>query len=150
MMVMTNRFTATLLIAALASCSDGSPMGVTNQSPTATIAAPGQGSSFEQGRRSASRGRGWTREGLLTGTSLVWTSDLEGEIGTGLKRPPPPRRFTDRSPSRRFSGGHLPRTPPFSRERGAGSREQVPRSPPNCSPLPGWGGVAGKSVFPKL
>ncbi len=58
--------------------------------------------------------------------------------------------------------GRPPRTPPFpgagsreqspsppSPEQGAGSRERSYCSPPNCSPLLGWGGVVGKaSVMP--
>ncbi len=71
---------------------------------------------------------------------------------------PCPQSFSvirGRSPSRRFSGGHLPRTHPHSplpREERGGRREEGggPRSPPNCSPLRGWGCAAGKSVSPKL
>ena len=86
-MVMMNRFTATLLIPALASCSDSTPVSVNpsqNQSPTATIAAPANASSFTQGQMINFQGSGTDSEdGSLSGPSLVWSSSLDGQIGTG-------------------------------------------------------------------
>ncbi len=54
-----------------------------NESPTATIHAPSEGDSFPQGRPIAFRGSGTDSEdGDLTGESLVWTSNLDGRIGS--------------------------------------------------------------------
>ncbi|MFQ5889488.1 MAG: PKD domain-containing protein [Gemmatimonadota bacterium] len=56
----------------------------TNQAPTATIAAPGTGSIFTAGQDVSFQGSASDPEdGALSGASLVWTSDLDGQIGTG-------------------------------------------------------------------
>ena len=84
---MMNRFTATLLLPALASCSDSTAVSVNppqNQSPTAAIAAPANASSFTQGQMITFQGSATDAEdGTLTGTVLVWTSSLDGQLGTG-------------------------------------------------------------------
>jgi hypothetical protein len=55
-----------------------------NQSPTAHITGPANNSSFAQGASVAFAGTGTDPEdGDLTGASLVWTSSLDGQIGTG-------------------------------------------------------------------
>ena len=55
-----------------------------NAPPTASITSPVPGSSFETGVNIAFNGTGTDpEEGSLTGASLVWTSDFDGEIGTG-------------------------------------------------------------------
>jgi hypothetical protein len=55
-----------------------------NQAPTATITAPAAGASVTQGTAVAFAGTGSDPEdGTLTGTSLTWTSSLNGTIGTG-------------------------------------------------------------------
>jgi PKD repeat protein len=60
------------------------PTPVGNQSPTATITAPTNGSSFVQGTPVQFTGSGQDPEdGALTGGSLVWTSNVSGQIGTG-------------------------------------------------------------------
>jgi PKD repeat protein len=60
------------------------PTPASNQSPTATITAPVNNSSFTQGAPVSFAGTGQDPEnGLLTGGSLVWTSSINGQIGTG-------------------------------------------------------------------
>ncbi|MEO8334224.1 MAG: S8 family serine peptidase [bacterium] len=60
------------------------PTQATNQSPTATITAPTNNSSFTQGASVSFAGTGQDPEdGALTGGSLVWTSSVNGQIGTG-------------------------------------------------------------------
>ena len=55
-----------------------------NQPPTATITAPANGASFTQGGTVTFTGTGTDPEdGVLSGASLVWTSSLNGQIGTG-------------------------------------------------------------------
>ncbi len=57
---------------------------VTLGSPTATITAPSNGAVFELGSNVTFAGSATDPEdGALTGASLVWTSDLDGQIGTG-------------------------------------------------------------------
>ena len=57
---------------------------VENQPPTVTITAPESGSRVLQGSEIAFAGTGTDSEdGALTGESLVWTSDKDGQIGTG-------------------------------------------------------------------
>ncbi len=52
--------------------------------PTATITAPASGSSFASGTSVTFTGTGTDPEdGALSGASLVWTSDLDGQFGTG-------------------------------------------------------------------
>jgi len=56
-----------------------------NQAPSASITAPANGSSFVQGPGVSFAGTGNDPEdGALTGASLVWTSSLDGHIGTGV------------------------------------------------------------------
>ena len=60
------------------------PTSAANQPPTATITAPPNGSSFAQGASVSFAGSGQDPEdGALTGGSLVWTSSIDGQIGTG-------------------------------------------------------------------
>jgi PKD repeat protein len=55
-----------------------------NQAPSATITAPLGGQSVRQGTSVTFTGSGNDPEdGPLTGGSLVWTSNLDGQIGTG-------------------------------------------------------------------
>jgi PKD repeat protein len=57
---------------------------VTNQPPTATITQPTNNASFVQGTSVSFAGTGNDPEtGALTGGALVWTSDRDGQIGTG-------------------------------------------------------------------
>jgi TonB family protein len=57
---------------------------ITNSRPTATIVGPGDGSSFPAGTPVTFVGTGTDPEdGELRDASLVWTSDLDGELGTG-------------------------------------------------------------------
>ena len=52
--------------------------------PTATITSPSDNSSYNQGDTITFSGTGSDPEdGTLTGGSLVWTSSLDGQIGTG-------------------------------------------------------------------
>jgi hypothetical protein len=56
-----------------------------NQPPTALITAPANNSSFPQGQSITFQGSGSDPEnGVLTGASLVWTSNVSGQIGTGV------------------------------------------------------------------
>ena len=55
-----------------------------NTSPIATISSPSEGSTYTLGDTITFTGTGEDAEdGTLSGTSLVWTSSLYGEIGTG-------------------------------------------------------------------
>jgi TonB family protein len=57
---------------------------ITNNLPAATITAPAGGSSFTAGASVTFTGTGTDLEdGALWDASLVWTSDLDGELGTG-------------------------------------------------------------------
>ena len=77
-----NRFSIIVLAAALAGCSED--ITVINMSPTPTIAAPAHESSFMSGDVITFQGSATDPEdGMLTGSSLVWASHLDGEIGTG-------------------------------------------------------------------
>jgi PKD repeat protein len=56
-----------------------------NQAPTATISAPSQDTTATQGDAVTFTGTGVDPEdGLLTGTSLQWESNLDGSIGSGV------------------------------------------------------------------
>ena len=56
---------------------------ILNNDPTAAITAPADGSSFASGTSVAFTGTGTDPEdGALSGASLVWTSDLDGQFGT--------------------------------------------------------------------
>lgn len=58
---------------------------VGNDLPTATIASPADGSSYNSGDSIIFQGSATdTEDGTLTGASLVWSSDVDGQIGTGL------------------------------------------------------------------
>jgi PKD repeat protein len=60
------------------------PAGTQNQPPTASITSPAAGSSSVQGTTVSFGGTGSDPEdGSLSGASLVWTSSLDGQIGTG-------------------------------------------------------------------
>ena len=55
-----------------------------NQRPTAAISSPTEGATFDEGDPVQFQGSGSDPEdGALTGASLVWTSDVDGQIGTG-------------------------------------------------------------------
>ncbi len=57
---------------------------LTNTQPTVTITSPSDGSTFSEGDEIAFTGTGTDPEdGELTENYLVWTSDKDGEIGTG-------------------------------------------------------------------
>jgi hypothetical protein len=60
------------------------PNAVQNQPPTASITSPTNGASFVQGASVSFAGSGNDPEdGALTGSSLTWTSSIDGAIGTG-------------------------------------------------------------------
>lgn len=63
----------------------GEPVaGCPNQAPTATITSPVDGSSYGRGATIAFSGTGTDPEdGSLAGDALVWTSSLDGQLGTG-------------------------------------------------------------------
>ena len=55
-----------------------------NTPPTADITNPSNNSTYNQGNTISLTGTGEdTEDGTLTGSSLVWTSSIDGEIGTG-------------------------------------------------------------------
>jgi len=55
-----------------------------NRSPTTTITSPSDGTIFTEGNAASFIGAGTDPEdGQLTGNSLVWTSNKDGQIGTG-------------------------------------------------------------------
>ncbi len=57
---------------------------VSNQTPTASISSPSAGSTFMAGEPVVFEGAGSDPEdGPLTGASLVWSSAVDGQIGTG-------------------------------------------------------------------
>jgi PKD repeat protein len=59
-------------------------VAASNQPPTAAITAPANGASVTQGTAVSFAGTGSDPEtGALSGASLVWTSNLDGQIGTG-------------------------------------------------------------------
>jgi len=72
-------------------CNGGNGDGTTtttppevNTPPTATITSPSDGSTYTQGDAISFSGTGEDAEdGTLTGSSLVWTSSIDGQIGTG-------------------------------------------------------------------
>lgn len=58
--------------------------GSTNSPPTASISAPANDATYTEGQSITFSGSGDDPEdGSLTGDSLVWDSDLDGQIGTG-------------------------------------------------------------------
>jgi uncharacterized protein YjdB len=57
---------------------------VANQAPTAFIASPAHNATFSTGETITFTGSATDHEdGALTGAALVWTSSLDGQIGTG-------------------------------------------------------------------
>lgn len=77
-----------LLAALLLACGgDGDDDGITppgNTAPSASISGPDDEANFDEGASITFEGEGTDAEdGDLTGGSLVWESDLDGEIGTG-------------------------------------------------------------------
>ncbi len=55
-----------------------------SNAPSATITSLTDGSSYAEGDSITFRGNGDdTEDGTLSGSSLVWTSDINGQIGTG-------------------------------------------------------------------
>jgi len=57
---------------------------IRNTSPTAAITSPSDGHSYTQGQSITFSGSGYDAEdGTLSGGSLVWTSSIDGQIGTG-------------------------------------------------------------------
>jgi subtilisin family serine protease len=80
-------YTITLVVTDGAGLSDTASKSVSipNQSPTAIIALPANGSVLVSGTPVTFVGAGNDFEdGLLTGSSLVWTSSVDGQIGTGV------------------------------------------------------------------
>jgi PKD repeat protein len=72
---------ATLNDVGTATCN-GASTG--NRPPTASISAPAAGANFPQGASVSFSGSGSDPEnGALGGASLVWTSSINGQIGTG-------------------------------------------------------------------
>jgi subtilisin family serine protease len=62
----------------------GAAPAPTNAAPTATITAPASGASVTKGASVTFTGSGTDAEdGALSGASLVWTSSIDGQIGTG-------------------------------------------------------------------
>jgi uncharacterized protein YjdB len=77
----TTMITATAPGGAAATASSTVDLG---QAPTATITSPANGTSFAEGATITFSGSGTDPEdGDLIGSALVWTSSLDGQIGTG-------------------------------------------------------------------
>lgn len=56
-----------------------------NEPPTAAISSPVDGSEYNSGNLVVFVGSGTdTEDGSLRGTSLVWYSSIDGQIGTGI------------------------------------------------------------------
>ena len=76
-----------LFVVILTSCGGGGEGGgetPSNTPPTATITSPTNWGSYLEGDPVIFSGTGEDPEdGTLSGASLVWTSDIEGQIGTG-------------------------------------------------------------------
>jgi hypothetical protein len=72
------------LLAVMAGCGGGGSSSGGNTSPVAIISNPAEGGGFALGQVITFSGSGNDSEdGPLTVTSLVWTSDVDGQIGTG-------------------------------------------------------------------
>jgi PKD repeat protein len=71
----------------LHACKPDTPTGPDdNRRPTAAIRLPGNGTSFLQSESVSFEGSATDPEdGLLTGSFLVWTSSIDGQIGLGLQ-----------------------------------------------------------------
>ncbi len=64
--------------------TDSIVVTINNQLPTATISSPANNSIFDEGENITLAGGATDPEdGTLTGASLVWSSNLDGQIGTG-------------------------------------------------------------------
>jgi hypothetical protein len=77
---------ALIALAGLYACDNGTNAvtGPANQSPTASINSPDDGTSFVEGSSIRFQGSATDAEdGSLSGSSLVWTSSVDGQIGTG-------------------------------------------------------------------
>lgn len=89
--VLTFTALAAVSTVALAGCGGGGgggdgPTEPANRAPDATITRPAEGSSFEQGETVVFEGSATDPEqGDLTGSALVWSSDLDGHLGTGTR-----------------------------------------------------------------
>lgn len=71
-----------IMVLLLAGCFG--PLVPTNQSPTATITSPSDNSTFAEDDTINFQGSATDPEdGTLTGGSLIWTSSIDGQIGTG-------------------------------------------------------------------
>ena len=91
---MTREATFLLVLAAsagvaLAGCGgggDGGPTEPVNEPPEASISAPATGSSFQEGTVVTLEGSATDPEqGQLGGDALVWSSDVDGQLGTGIE-----------------------------------------------------------------
>lgn len=81
---------ALVLAFALAGCGSNQPCSVTdscpNQAPDVTISSPPDGGTSVVGEAVTFSGEANDLEdGPITGSALVWTSDLDGPIGTGAE-----------------------------------------------------------------
>lgn len=76
---------AFLAAPALAGCGGGEgPAEPSNRPPEVSIDAPSTGASFEEGEAVAFEGSATDPEdGSVTGGALVWSSDVDGQLGTG-------------------------------------------------------------------
>lgn len=75
---------------ALAGCGGGGgddgPTEPANRAPDVSITRPAEGSSFQEGETVVFEGSAVDPEqGSLTGSALVWSSDLDGRLGTGTR-----------------------------------------------------------------
>ena len=59
------------------------PASGTNTAPSVTISSPSSGSTFEQGAQVAFSGSASDREDGSLSSSIVWNSNVDGQIGTG-------------------------------------------------------------------
>ncbi|MFW6089465.1 MAG: Ig-like domain-containing protein [Gemmatimonadota bacterium] len=80
--------TALALIFGIAACGGEEDCSVTdscpNQAPSVTITAPADGATVDEFQSITFQGSASDAEdGSLTGSSLVWTSSIDGSIGTG-------------------------------------------------------------------
>lgn len=81
---------ALVLVFAIAGCGTNQPCSVTdscpNQAPDVTITSPADGGTSTVGETVTFSGAATDSEdGAITGSALVWTSDLDGPIGTGAE-----------------------------------------------------------------
>ncbi len=73
-----------LLLGACGEESDPDGDGTSNLAPTAVITSPTDGSVYSMGRNILFVGRGTDDEdGALNGARLVWSSHIDGQLGTG-------------------------------------------------------------------